>query len=121
MFNKGGRLMRERRRRYKIGITLLFEWFVVDKTHCILIFNHSFDELSFSKSLCEGGKRKHRRCYHGKEMVNKIYSTECGVKMRFNNHSYLRNPFLSSVGVLMCVCVCACDSSMQRSHLRFGP
>lgn len=56
MFNKGGRLMRERRRRYKIGFTLLFEWFVVDKTHCILIFNHSFDELSFSKSLCDGGK-----------------------------------------------------------------
>lgn len=56
VFNKGRSLMRERRRGYKIGITLLFEWFVVDKTHCILILNHSFDELSFSKSLCKGGK-----------------------------------------------------------------
>lgn len=54
LFNNGRSLIRKKRRGYERGITLLFESFVVDKTHCILIFNHSLDELSFSKSLCEG-------------------------------------------------------------------
>lgn len=54
LFNNGRSLTRKKRRGYERGITLLFDWFVVDKTHCILIFNHPFDELSFSKSLCEG-------------------------------------------------------------------
>ena len=41
-------------------MTLLFDRFVVDKTHRILIFDHSFDELPFSKTLCrEGGREKH--------------------------------------------------------------
>ena len=35
---------------------LLLDWFVVDKTHCILIFNHSLDELALGQSLCEGTK-----------------------------------------------------------------
>lgn len=39
-------------------MTLLFEWFIVDKTHCILIFSHSFDELSFSQSLYAGKKKQ---------------------------------------------------------------
>lgn len=39
--------------------SLLFDRFIVDKTHCILVFDHSFDELSFSQSLYEegGGER----------------------------------------------------------------
>lgn len=66
--------------------SLLFDRFIVDKTHCILVFDHSFDELSFSQSLYEeGGERK--RCYSWKKMVNKIYSMELGVKMRLNNDS----------------------------------
>lgn len=40
----------------EVGMTLLFNWLVVDKTHCIIIFNHSLDELSFGQSLCEAGK-----------------------------------------------------------------
>lgn len=42
----------------EIGRSLLFDWLIVDKTHCILIFNHSFDELSLSQSLCEGKKKE---------------------------------------------------------------
>lgn len=42
--------------RERMGMTLLFEWFIMDKTHCIFIFNHPFDELSFSQSLCKGKK-----------------------------------------------------------------
>lgn len=30
---------------------LFLDWFIVNETHCIFIFNHSFDELSFSKTL----------------------------------------------------------------------
>lgn len=41
----------------KVGMTLLCNRFVVDKTHRILIFSHSFDELAFSQSPC-GGKEK---------------------------------------------------------------
>lgn len=34
----------------------MFDRFIVDKTHGVLVFNHSFDELSFSQSLCRIGK-----------------------------------------------------------------
>lgn len=34
----------------------MLHWFILNETHCILIFNHSFDELSFSQPFCEGKK-----------------------------------------------------------------
>lgn len=39
---------------------LLFDRFIVDKTHCILVFDDSFDELSLSQSLCKE-KREHKK------------------------------------------------------------
>lgn len=38
-------------------MTLFLRWLIVDKTHCILIFNHPLDEFSLSQSLCEGKKK----------------------------------------------------------------
>lgn len=50
-------LRNERKRDGKVGRTSLFKGFVLNETHCVLVFNHSLDELSFSQSLCIGGKK----------------------------------------------------------------
>lgn len=41
----------------RTGATSVFHWLIVDKTHGVVIFNHSCDELSFSQPLC-GVNRK---------------------------------------------------------------
>lgn len=47
----------------------------MDKTHRVLIFDHSFDELSFSQSLCEedggvgGGRRAQVLPREGKRLT----------------------------------------------------
>lgn len=72
--------------------TSLFDGFIVDKTHGVLVFNHSFDELSFSQSLCrEGG---------GAQVSPRDMDAQCTVcKETENEHdeSYLRDPFLTTV------------------------
>lgn len=55
----------------------------MDKTHRVLIFDHSFDELSFSQSLCEedrGRGEKSTGVTKRREMLNWIHNVQCGVK-----------------------------------------
>lgn len=73
-----------------------------------------------SASRSVRGEKRVRDCYSGKKTVNKIYSKECGVKMRLNNDSvsYLRNPVLSPVWVCLCVCetvACKAEESLKVS------
>lgn len=87
-WSKRGILTRERIKGCKIGNTSLFDRFIVDKTHRVLIFNHSFDELSFSQSLCEedGGEGAGGGGSTGvtkrRETLNWIHNVQCGVKKR---------------------------------------
>lgn len=46
-----------KRRNVGMRRDLMFYWFVMDQTHCVLIFDHSCNELSFSQSICEGRKK----------------------------------------------------------------
>lgn len=80
----------------------IFHWFVVDETHCILIFSHSLDELSFSQSLYERGKKKEQEMLQWEE--NGKQHIQHGVNVRLN---YLRNPYIKDYNeVLSPVWVC---------------
>lgn len=79
-----------------MGGDLMFYWVVVDQTHCILIFNHSRNELSFSQSICEGGKEEKKVKSRRKKYIYTKQGVRDNTRMDYDC-CYLRNMLLSHV------------------------
>lgn len=79
----------------------MFDRFIVDKTHGVLVFNHSFDELAFCQSLCRGEEREAQvspRTLDARWTVCKEAENYC-------NDSYLRDHVLTAAWLRACVYV----------------